>query len=141
MDLPRKLFMLIVPDGTPANARTLAWFRLIVVVDGSPSSVLTWDIDIVPVGNVMLAPYGVPYAVMLAADVMLPDESMEAITVDPYLKTSLPPDSIIEKFDVTKFAALVAFVALVAVAAFPLMLIFQVPEALVPVIDGAPTVL
>ena len=139
--------MLIVPDGTPANARTLAWFRLIVVVDGIPSSVLTWDIDIVPVGSVMLAPYGVPYAVTSAADVILPDESMEAITVDPYLKTSLPPDSVIVKLVVAKFAALVAFVALVAVladvavAAFPLILMPQVPEAFVPVVDGAPIVL
>lgn len=38
-------------------------------------------------------------------------------------------------------AAEVAEVADVAVAAFPLILIFQVPEALVPVMDGAPTVL
>jgi hypothetical protein len=27
--LPRRLFMLIVPDGTPASVRTFAWFRLI----------------------------------------------------------------------------------------------------------------
>ena len=113
LDLPRKLFMLMVPDGTPANERTLAWFRLIVVVDGSPSSVLTWDIDIVPVGSVMLAPYGVPYAVTSAADVILPDESIDATVVAPYLKTSLPPVSVIVKLVVAKFAELVALVTAV----------------------------
>jgi hypothetical protein len=41
----------------------------------------------------------------------LPDESREAIAVAPYLKTSLPPDSTIEKPVVTKLAAFVAFVA------------------------------
>ena len=106
--------MLIVPLDTPANERTAASFKLIVAVLDSPSSVLTWDIEIVPVGSVMLAPYGVPYAVTLLRAVKLPLESNDAMLVAPYLKYSLPPDSTIEKLEVTRFAALVAFVADVA---------------------------
>jgi hypothetical protein len=33
--------MLMVPEGTPASVRTLVWFKEIVVVDASPSSVFT----------------------------------------------------------------------------------------------------
>jgi hypothetical protein len=105
--------MLMVPDGTPANVRTLAWFKLIVVVEGRLNSVLTCDIDIVPTGSVMLAPYGVPYAVTSSSAVKLPEESIEAIVVAPYLKTSLPPVSVIVKLVVAKFAALVALVTAV----------------------------
>ena len=60
--------------------------------------------------------------------VKLPEESIEAMFVPPYLKYSLPPDSTIENPAVIKFAALVAFVADVAdvadvaVAALPPML-------------------
>ena len=46
--------------------------------------------------------------------VKLPEESIDAIVVDPYLKIKTPPDSVMEKLVVTKFAALVAFVALPA---------------------------
>lgn len=48
---------------------------------------------------------------------MLPEESIEAIVVAPYLKTSLPPDSWIVKFVVARFVAFVAVVAVVAAVA------------------------
>ena len=73
---------------------------------------------------------------------MLPLLSIEAITVEPYLNTSLPPDSWIVKLVVATcvadvaVVAVVAVVALVAVAAFPLMLMPQVPEAPEPVGEG-----
>jgi hypothetical protein len=40
-DLPRKLFIVTVPDGWPANALTCASFMLIEAVADRPSSVLT----------------------------------------------------------------------------------------------------
>jgi hypothetical protein len=52
-DLPRKLFILIVPEATPAKVRTAVSFKLIEAVEVRPSSTLTWDIDIVPVGSAM----------------------------------------------------------------------------------------
>ena len=57
--------------------------------------------------------YGVPYAVMFASDTKLPDESIDAITVAPYLMTNLPPDSCTVKLVVVRFAAFVAFVTAV----------------------------
>lgn len=48
------------------------------------------------------APYGVPKAVTLAAEMILPLLSIEAITVAPYLNTSLPPDSWIVKLVVVR---------------------------------------
>jgi hypothetical protein len=55
-DLPRRLSIEIVPDATPANVRTAASFKLIVAVEVRPSSVLTSDMDMVPVGVGMLLP-------------------------------------------------------------------------------------
>ena len=52
--LPRRSFIEIVPDGTPANERTALSLSEIVAVAERPSSVLTCDMDIVPVGNVMV---------------------------------------------------------------------------------------
>jgi hypothetical protein len=53
--------MLIKPVGTPASARTLAWFNEIKVVEGDmASSVFTCCIEIVPTGNVISTPYSVP---------------------------------------------------------------------------------
>jgi hypothetical protein len=66
--------------------------------------------------------------------------------VEPDRNIKTPPLSIIEKPVVTRLAALVAFVALVAdpavvaEAALPEMLIPQVPLAPVPSALGAPTV-
>ena len=74
--------------------------------------------------------------------IRLPDESSDILLTPPYLKYSLPPDSFTVQLDVTRFVALVEFVALVAlvalvaVAALPEMLMFQVPDAPVPVGPG-----
>jgi hypothetical protein len=59
-DLPCKLLMLIAPLATPASVRTAASFSEINAVELYPNSVLTCDMDIVPVGSVMVLPYGVP---------------------------------------------------------------------------------
>lgn len=56
---------------------------------------------------------------MSANVVKLPEESIDAIVVAPYLNTSLPPDSTIENPAVT---SVVAAAAVVAVAALPPML-------------------
>jgi hypothetical protein len=50
----------------------------------------------------------VPYAVAFASTTKLPDESNDAMLVPLYLKYSLPPDSVTEKFVVDKLAALAA---------------------------------
>jgi hypothetical protein len=73
----------------------------------------------------MLAPYGVPKAVIFANVIKLPEESIEAMFVAPYLKNSLPPDSTIEKFVVASVVAAAAVVALPAVrpAAVPVMFV------------------
>lgn len=94
--------------GVPfTNRRTVVWFKLIGVLEARPSSVLTCDNDIVPdAGNVISTPYGVPYAVESARAMKLPDESIEAILVAPYLKYNLPPDSTILKFVVATLPAL-----------------------------------
>ena len=51
---------------------------------------------------------------MLFAEVILPTESIETTVVLPYLIINLPPDSTIEKFEVTKLVAFVAVPAVVA---------------------------
>ena len=48
---------------------------------------------------------------MSANAIKLPEESMDAMVVAPYLNSSKPPDSVIEKLAQPKFVALVAFVA------------------------------
>ena len=48
---------------------------------------------------------------------MLPEESIEAIVVAPYLNTSLPPDSSTVKLVVASFGVVVAVVAVRACAA------------------------
>jgi len=53
-------------------------------------------------------PYGVPYAVTLAAEIIFPLLSIEAITVAPYLNTSLPPDSSMVKLVVSNLGVLAA---------------------------------
>ena len=55
LDLPRKLSIEIVPDGTPANVRTAVSPSEIVAVADLPSSVFTWPIVMVPVGSVMVS--------------------------------------------------------------------------------------
>lgn len=52
--LPRKSFIEIAPDGTPANERTALSFSEMVAVAERPSSVLTCDMDIVPVGKTIV---------------------------------------------------------------------------------------
>jgi len=41
--------------------------------------------------------YGVPFAIILVAEVITPVEDIEAIVVAPYLNSNLPPDSSIVK--------------------------------------------
>jgi hypothetical protein len=53
-DLPCKLAIEIAPVGTAAKLLTLVWFNEIVVVEGMPSSVLTWLIDICPTGSAIM---------------------------------------------------------------------------------------
>jgi hypothetical protein len=87
----------------------------------------------------MITPYGVPPPTTSLSAVNAPVEVKDAMVVAPYLKINLPPDSSTVKLVVASlvaFVAFVAFVALVAVAALPLMLMFQVPDAPVPVGDG-----
>lgn len=62
---------------------------------------------------------------MFVNAVKLPEESIEAMFVAPYLKYSLPPDSTIEKPVVTSVVAAAAVVALPAVkpAAVPVMFV------------------
>ena len=86
----------------------------------------------------MFTSYGVPLDVMSLSVVNTPALVMLAMIVAPYLKIKLPPDSSTVKFVVVIFVAVVADVA---EEAEPETLIGQVPVALVPEIDGAPTVL
>ncbi len=62
---------------------------------------------------------------MSANVIKLPEESIEAMFVAPYLKYSLPPDSTIEKFVVASVVAAAAVVALPEVkpAAVPVMFV------------------
>ena len=46
--------------------------------------------------------YGVPFAIMLVAEVMIPVESIEAIVVAPYLNNNFVPLCTMEKLVVTK---------------------------------------
>jgi hypothetical protein len=89
------------------------------------------------IGSVIFAPYGVPKAVIFANVIKLPEESIDAMFVAPYLKNSLPPDSTIEKFVV---ASVVAAAAVVAVAALPpIFNADAVPVMFVPTkADGVP---
>jgi len=45
--------------------------------------------------------YGVPFAIILVAEVITPVEDIEAIVVAPYLNSNLPPDSSIVKLVVS----------------------------------------
>ena len=63
---------------------------------------------------------------MLLIAVITPAEVIDAIVVAPYLNNSLPPDSSIVKLVVNSFGVLVAVAALIA----------QLPDALLPVLDG-----
>lgn len=71
-----------MPDGTPAKVLYEDWLMFAVVVPGVPSSTLMLLKDIAPdAGNVISTSYGVPYAVMSARVIKLPDESNDATFV------------------------------------------------------------
>jgi len=72
--------------------------------------------------------------VTLASDVKLPELSIFAMLVAPYLIYKTPPLSTMEKLVVTRLAAFVAFVALVAFVAFVALVAFVADVAVVAVV-------
>lgn len=78
----------------------------------------------------MSFPYGVPKAVMFAAEIMLPLLSIDAITVEPNLKTSLLPDCSIVKLAVVRLVTEPPSVMLPAEV--------TVPDKLKPLAEPAP---
>ena len=78
----------------------------------------------------MCIPYGVPYAVMFAAEMMLPLLSIEAITVAPYLNTNLPADSSTVKLVVVRLVT--------APPSVILPVDVTVPDKLKPLADPVP---
>ena len=71
---------------------------------------------------------------MSAKVVKLPEESIDAMVVEPYLKSSLPPDSIIEKLVVVKAFEPIPIVASERVGPVPNT---NAPEPVSPVTAAA----
>lgn len=63
------------------------------------------------------------FDVISANDVNTPAEVIDAIAVAPYLNTSLPPDSTIEKLAVTRLVAFVAVPPILSPEAVPVMFV------------------